>query len=260
MFAEIKHLWNNYKNYTPYCIILILLGFIFIPVLILVLIMVDSYITMYDFNLFGLFIFSFIVAIIITSIFSRTINKKIGDKGKSCIDKIATCQKIENHANEGDEYSAVLIANNLSQKENNLTNACGAVSLYFLIRYFENTNKKYIICQEIDKFDFDRFVLKEKKCQELYLIGHGSKGSFRINTKTNQNDGIIDYSRYKGENKKRIIAQLHCANTVIGEDNKSLVDILAEDEDNSYVGHGVVPCLNIWLYCFNMWRKNRPNK
>lgn len=258
MFAEIKHLWNNYKNYTPYCIILILL----IPTFpILLLIRIYSFILPRTIiNLISLFVFLVIVELIIVYILYRIIDKNIGDRGKSYIIKIATCQKVENHANECDEYSAVLIANNLSQKENNLTNACGAVSLYFLIRYFENTNKKYIICQEIDKFDFDRFVLKEKKCQELYLIGHGSKGSFRINTKTNQNDGIIDYSRYKGENKKRIIAQLHCANTVIGEDNKSLVDILAEDEDNSYVGHGVVPCLNIWLYCFNMWRKNRPNK
>ena len=250
MIAEIKHLWNNYKNYVPYLFFGILLSLI---LSILVLISIDSSILPRTvLNLFVLIVFVLIVAYIL----SRIIDKIIGDMGKSHINNVALCKNIRNYTSEGDEFSAVLIGNNLSRKENNLTNACGVVGLHFLIKYFKNANKNYIICQEVDKLIFDRFVLKEDKCQELYLLGHGSKGSFRISSRTNQNEGEIDYSKYKGENEKRIIAQLHCANTVIGGKNESLVDILATDEVNSYVGHGFIPCLNIWLYCFNMWIKS----
>lgn len=169
------------------------------------------------------------------------------------------CKTFDNNNIDTTEYSAVLIGNNLAWYKNIITNvsACG---LYWLIKYFKNTNKNYIICQEVNKLDFDRFISKEDKCQELYLIGHGSKGSFRINKKTDENNGLIEYSNYKEAPKKRVIAQLHCANTIDGENNESLVYLLSTNKYNSYVGCGAIYFPNIWCYCFKMWIKNRPKK
>jgi hypothetical protein len=174
--------------------------------------------------------------------------------GYVCIKKITLCKNEVNHRVDGDEYSAVLIGNNLSKDKNFFTNA-GACGLYLLYRYFKNTNKKYEIRQKVDKSDFDDVVLDDD-CQELYILGHGSKNSFKIKNGTND----INYSKYKGKikHKKRVVAQLHCAGSKIGDE--SLVDILEADKNNSYVGRGYIFSLNIWCYCFKMWRKNRPKK
>ena len=144
--------------------------------------------------------------------------------GYMYIDKIATCKNVANYGSEDNEYSAVLIGNNLKWFKNigTLVGACG---LYLLIKHFKNAKKQYIICQKVDKSHFDKFVLDDK-CQELYILGHGSKRNFGINKKTDGNDGNIYYSKYKTAPKKRIIAQMHCAHTVIGENNESLVDLL----------------------------------
>lgn len=156
------------------------------------------------------------------------------------------------------EYSAVLIGNNLSWCKNFTTNVC-ACGLYCLIEYFKNANNDYVVCQKINISDFNKFVL-DGKCQELYLVGHGSKGSFRINKKTDENDGIVYYSKYKEAPPKKVIAQLHCANTIDEENNESLMYLLAIDDKKSYVGCGAIYFPNIWRYCFKMWIKNRPKK
>ena len=171
--------------------------------------------------------------------------------GQKYIDKITNNNKCDCGDNE---YSVVLIGNNLSWFKNNDTYV-GACGLYFLIEYFKDTNKQYIVCQKINKSIFDRFVLDDK-CQELYVLGHGSKGSFRMNKKTDDDDGLLYYSEYKNETKKRVIGQIHCANTVIGENNESLVDLLAIDTDNSYVGSGSIYFFNEWCHYLNIWANN----
>ena len=176
----------------------------------------------------------------------------ISFRGYRYINKIAMCKNVANYGSGDNEYSAVLIGNNLSWDKNIITNV-GACGLYFLIEYFKNTNKHYIICQKVGKSHFDKFVLEDDKCQELYLLGHGSKRNFSIN---NENDEKIYYSEYKDAPKKRVIAQLHCAHTVIRENNESLVDLLATDEEKSYVGNGYIFFFNEWWYYLNIWANN----
>ncbi len=171
--------------------------------------------------------------------------------GQIYIDIIIDHKNLENHVVEDNEYSAVLIGNNLKW-DKNIDTHVGACGLYLLIKYFKNTNKQYIICQKVGKSHFDKFVLDDK-CQELYILGHGSKRNFSIN---NEDDGKIYYLEYKDAPKKRVIAQLHCANTVIGENNESLVDLLAPYNEESYVGNGYIFFFNEWWYYLNIWINN----
>lgn len=174
--------------------------------------------------------------------------------GQEYIDKIIKNKKLEKCDPEDNEYSVVLIGNNLSWFKNNDTHV-GACGLYFLIKYFKNTNKHYVICQKVEKSHFDKFILDDK-CQELYIIGHGSKNSFRINIKTDEDDGNIYYSEYKDAPEKRVIAQLHCAHNAIDKKNDSLVDLLVTDKGKSYVGSGYIYFFNEWWYYLNTWINN----
>ena len=142
-------------------------------------------------------ILDYIVLIIIELIIILSLDGLFSIIGKRYINKITMCKNGVNHSVDGDEYSAVLIGNNLSWIQNIYTNE-GAGGLCLLKKYFKNTNKNYIICQKVGKSQFDRFVLDDK-CQELYILGHGSKRSFSVN---NENDGKIYYSEYKDAPKK----------------------------------------------------------
>ena len=252
VIAELKHFFQERMNgILFYMVLFILPAFITHQLIIFIMMKIDltvNTILIYTFLIYSaLFIIELILSLSLDGILSII--------GKRYINKITMCKNGVNHRVDGDEYSAVLIGNNLSFIQNVFANE-GACGLYLLIKYFENTNKHYIICQKVDKSQFDRFV-SDDKCQELYILGHGSKRSFSIN---NENNGIICYSEYKDVPKKRVIVQLHCANTVIGENNDSLVDLLATDIDNSYVGNGYINVFNEWWYCFKTWRKNRPKK
>lgn len=159
------------------------------------------------------------------------------------------------HGNCDDEYSAILIGNNVSWSKKIHVNMsiCG---LKYLEKSFKNTNKDYKIFQKIDESIFNTIV-SDIKCQELYLLGHGSKGTFTVSTNKTQNDWEINYLEYKNKPKKRIIAQLHCAGTHHGMDNESLVDLLAIETDNSYVANGCIIFINLWLYCAKILKKSK---
>ena len=265
MIAEVKHYLQERINAFLYFIFLLTLP-------ILVLINIDSITFLHTFlNDIVLIIIEclmlinidltvlpnrfvdYIVLFIIELIVINSLDGFFSIIGKCYINKIDMCKYEKNYRGDDDEYSAVLIGNNLSCIKNIFTNE-GACGLYLLIKYFKNTNEHYIICQKVDKSDFDEFVLNEN-CQELYILGHGSKNSFKMKNGTN-----VDYLEYKGKtkHKKRVVAQLHCASSKIGDE--SLVDILEADKNNSYVGHGYIFSLNIWCYCFKMWKNNRPKK
>lgn len=176
--------------------------------------------------------------------------------GQIYIDILIDHKNLDKHGVEDNEYSAVLIGNNLKWGKN-IDTFVGACGLCLLIIYFKNTNKNYIICQKVGKSHFDKFILDDKKCQELYILGHGSKGTFSIDKKTDENDGKIDYSEYKDAPKKRVIAQLHCANTVTKGNNESLMDLLAIDKERSYVGSGYIFFFNEWWYYLNRLINNK---
>ena len=246
MIAEVKHYLQERKNIFWFFLIIIPLQLFILCVALGInfntsILFQDQTLQRYYFSLVGV---EFVIYFIVLSF-----------KGYMYIDKTAMCKNVANYGSEDNEYSAVLIGNNLS-REKNIHTYVGACGLYLLIKYFKNTNKHYIICQKVDKSQFDRFVLDDK-CQELFILGHGSKRNFKIN---NKNDGKRYYSEYKDAPKKRIVAQLHCANTVIGKNNESLVDLLATDKENSYVGSGDIIFLNEWFYYIKLWIKNRPKK
>ncbi len=159
------------------------------------------------------------------------------------------------HGNCDNEYSAVLIANNVSWSKKLYVNMsiCG---LKYLEKSFENTKKDYKIFQKIDKPIFNTIV-SDSRCQELYLLGHGSKGTFSVSSDKTQNDWEINYSEYKNQRKKRIIAQLHCAGVHHGINHESLVDLLAIEKDNSYVGNGYITFIEVWQYCVKMLKKSK---
>ena len=128
--------------------------------------------------------------------------------------------------------------------------------LKYLEKSFENTNKDYKIFQKINEPIFNT-VVSDRKCQELYLLGHGSKGTFTVSTDKIKKNCEINYLEYKDKPKKRVIAQLHCAGTHHGINNKSLVDLLAIEKDNSYVANGYIIFINVWQYCAKMLKKSK---
>ena len=129
-------------------------------------------------------------------------------------------------------------------------------ALRYLEKTFENTNKDYKIFQKINEPIF-KTVISDIKCQELYLLGHGSKGTFSVSSDKTQNDWKINYSEYKNHRKKRIIAQLHCAGIHHGTNDESLVDLLAIEKDNSYVANGYIIFISVWQYCAKMLKKSK---
>lgn len=159
------------------------------------------------------------------------------------------------HGNCDSEYSAILIGNNVSWSKKLHVNMsiCG---LKYLEKSFENTHKDYKIFQKIDEPIFNTIV-SDNKCQELYLLGHGSKGTFSVSSDKTQNDWEINYSEYKNHRKKRIIAQLHCAGIHHGTNDESLVDLLAIEKDNSYVANGYIIFISVWQYCAKMLKKSK---
>ena len=252
VIAEIKHYLRERINAILFFIVFLTLP-AFITYQLIISMMVNIDLTVNAILIYTFFIF--IVLLIIESIISVILDVFFSIMGKRYIDKLTMCENGVNHGIDDGEYAAVIVGNNLSSIKNMFTNE-GACGLFLLIKYFENTNKHYIICQVVDKFQFDRFV-SDDKCQELYILGHGSKRSFTINS---GNDGIIYYSEYKDAPKKRVIVQLHCAITVTGENNESLVDLLANDIENSYVGTGLINVFNVLWYFFKKWGENRPKK
>ena len=238
MIAKIKHYWNEWINAILFIVILLtlpILLFVFFHLNISLMGVITFLILLFELNVIfvcGYFLFPLY------------------------LDKVSMSKNEIFRENCGNKYSAVLIGNNLRFWKNISTHSF-VYGLFFLIKFFKNTNKKYVIFPKIDMPNFDRFVLDDK-CQELYIVGHGSKGSFRINNRTDENDGIIYYSKYKDAPKKIVIAQLHCANLISDENNESLVDSLADDKDNSYVGCCTTYFPNIWWYCFNKWIKSIP--
>ena len=255
MIVELKHdlqecmnFIREYKSASLFTLVVFIVLIVPIPVIFIILVIINI-------NLALLLLKLIIYVLLIELFWIWILDKFCSMRGKRYINKIIDiCINREEYRGDGDEYSGVLIGNNLSKRKNNHTNAA-ACGLYFLNQYFKNNNKYCKIRQEVDKSDFDEFVL-DPNCQELYILGHGSKKSFRMKNDTNN----VDYSEYKGKikHKKRIIAQLHCADSKIGDE--SLADILATDIDNSYVGCGYIFRIHIWHYCFKMWKNNRPKK
>ena len=191
MIAKIKHGLQEWMN--GILLFLVLLGLpVFITHQLTILIMMNIELNiLIKILIWGaLLIIELIILFILDGFFSSI--------GECCINKILSmCKKNgEKHKGDSNEYSAVLIGNNLSCYKNIITNS-GACGLYFLNQYFKSNNKRCKIRQKVNKSDFDEFVL-DTDCQELYILGHGSKKSFRI--KNGIND--IDYSEYKGKAKQ----------------------------------------------------------
>lgn len=159
------------------------------------------------------------------------------------------------HGNCDGEYSAILIGNNVSWSKKISVNMC-ICGLKYLEEHFKNTHKDYKIFQKIDTSCFHTIV-SDNKCQELYILGHGSKGTFAVSSDKSQDDWQINYLKYKNQRKKRIIAQLHCAATHHERNNVSLVDLLAIDVENSYVGNGYATFIEVWWYCIKMLKKSK---
>jgi hypothetical protein len=167
-------------------------------------------------------------------------------------------KKITRENDDNNKFAAILISNSVSDKsefnwwqrtwKNFLTNI-NICSVYFLCRSLEVRKCNYCIVEKILKEDLDN-VIKDEKYQEIYIFGHGSKGSLITS------DEIICYSKYaKCGKTKQIVSQFHCNHSKYEKDNLSLTEILALDEKNSYLtnGYGTFPehlcyCIKLLLY------------
>ena len=114
MIAEVKHGLQEWMN--GILLIIVMLGLPILPILpllfILVLIKIDLTILItiliYTFSIYGVLLIIELITIYILDRFISTI-------GKCCINTmISMCKDEENYVDNGDEYSAVLIGNNLS--------------------------------------------------------------------------------------------------------------------------------------------------
>lgn len=261
MAVNISHIIQAVKNYLPFVPTFI------VGITILVLLYIVILLTLYIFMLFltwigfitSLNIFTLALMLLLSIVLVLSI--VLGFMGYGCHrgQRYLNDKFLQNneyiHGNCDSEYSAILIGNNVSWSKKISVNMsiCG---LKYLEQNFENTHKDYKIFQKIDKSCFHTIV-SDSKCQELYILGHGSKGTFAVSSDKSQDDWQINYFEYKNQRKKRIIAQLHCAAIHHERNNVSLVDLLAIDVENSYVGNGYATFIEVWRYCIKMLKKSK---
>jgi hypothetical protein len=156
--------------------------------------------------------------------------------------------------NDRQTYAAILISNSLSSTlepkytirvyKNCITYTC-LFALYFLELYLIKRKMSYKIIEKTTYGEIREHILNPL-CQELFLVGHGSKGRFKAT------DKILEYHLFKDNNhKKRIVSQLHCGPKEKGKENISLTELLATDRERSFFKGRAISYIDIASYC--MW-------
>ncbi len=160
--------------------------------------------------------------------------------------------------NKSCSFAVVLISNSQSYElgsdsiirmlKNLLTNM-NMCSVYLLCKYFEERRYNYILFEKVIENDLDYFIQNDN-CEEIYLFGHGSRGSFVTSNR------IIEYSEYiKYRKNKRIVSQFHCNHYRCDGNNLSLTEILAFDKKNSYLTSGSTMFPDHLWYCAKLLLK-----
>lgn len=158
--------------------------------------------------------------------------------------------------NTKDTFVAVLISNSQSRElgsnpmkrmlKNCVTNM-NMCSVYILSKYFRERKCNYVLLEKVTEQDLDN-IIEDRDCEEIYLIGHGSRGSFVTSNK------IVEYSKYINcGGSKRIVSQLHCNHYRCEGNNLSLTEILALEKDNSYLTSGYSIFLEHLWYYSKLW-------
>ena len=77
--------------------------------------------------------------------------------------------------------------------------------LLFLIKYLKLKNENFSIYKNVDVKALDE-IMSNKDIRTVYLVGHGRRHSFAIDSKT-----LVDYCRYDNPKfKKDFVYQVHC--------------------------------------------------
>lgn len=156
------------------------------------------------------------------------------------------------------KYAVILISNNQSSSmikcciwrywKNSMVDAT-TVFIPLLVKHFQKNNLNYKIIQSITKEDFNDNI-KEPDCEEVYLMGHGSRSRFKLSEIT------INYSEYVNiKTKKRIVSQLHCNGIKCREVNTSLTELLATNQKDSFINKRTNGIVDLFYYCWKMSRK-----
>lgn len=164
--------------------------------------------------------------------------------------------ELTNHLSN--KYAAILISNNQSSSmikccvrrywKNNTVNAA-TIFIPLLIKHFQKHNLNYKIVQSITKEDFNN-IINDSDCDELYLIGHGSRGRFKLS------ETIVNYSEYINiKTKKQIVSQLHCNGVESAEANISLTELLSINQEDSFLNKRTNNIVDLFWYCWKMSRK-----
>ena len=203
------------------------------------------------------FVVTFLIFIIITFTFSLIgyQYKMYLFKEQNCFSKIITPNGIYVAILISDSLSDVVINSKVSRFLKNKIVDASIGPLYFLQKSFERRGIDYKIIRGASEKNLDELIL-DTNCNELYIVGHGSRGSFAVSNKK------VYYSKYQSNNhKKQIISQLHCNNyKCVDNENISLTKMLAKDVKNSYLSKGYCTYIEITYYCFKQWYKSKKKK
>lgn len=156
------------------------------------------------------------------------------------------------------KYAAILISNNQTSSmikccvrrywKNSTVNAA-TVFIPLLIKHFQNHSMNYKIVQSVTQEDFNCNIY-DSDCDELYLIGHGSRGRFKLS------ETIVNYSDYTNiKTKKQIVSQLHCNGVECTEANISLTELLSTNQEDSFLNKRTNNIMDLFRYCWKMSRK-----
>lgn len=138
------------------------------------------------------------------------------------------------NTNNGDKYVGVVLTNN---------NIFDKIFIYgsgisLLIKGLQKNHTSYKIIKKFELEEFNKFIYDEK-CVGVYIIGHGMRHGLKI-----AKNNVLFYCNFKDAPKKEFVVQLHC-NQYNGE---SLADIIANNENKSYVSDGYR-----WIYDNNIY-------
>jgi hypothetical protein len=137
------------------------------------------------------------------------------------------------------EYAGVVIADKNLRFDKYFHIYNGGALL--LIEHLRNRSIPIKIIKKADEKSFLNLVY-DKKCTELYIIGHGRRYALKIHK-----DKLIEYKTLADAPKKKRIEQLHCNHK--HKKGKSLAELLcAEEKYKSQKTRSTEEVINVGLY------------
>lgn len=136
------------------------------------------------------------------------------------------------------ESTVIIIGKNEYLKPSFWLNPNYDIDLLFIKKYLRMKKEMFSVFKDVSLTQLDE-IMKNKNIRIIYLVGHGRRHGFVLNTKT-----VVDYCRYNNKKfEKEFVYQIHCNQW----GGKSLVEyvVTKENRDICKPDHGYMSTTTI---------------